>query len=147
MNHMNLIYTCIIDMHNTHTHIYIYTYCVLCIYTVYICVPYIIWIHIYIDTYNKYCPFWWRNLKIVRWAEVWYTKEGKTTSDCAIGAIFAIIIGFAVVISCCLSWFHWAHNRWSTFSVKGHVFKQRNWNAWDSECYVLSVVKRQTWIY
>lgn len=37
---------------------------------------------------------------------VWYTKEGKTTSDCAIGAIFAIIIGFAVVISCCLSWFH-----------------------------------------
>eukprot|EP00434_Breviolum_minutum_P009123 symbB.v1.2.008036.t1/scaffold490.1/size198488/7 len=37
---------------------------------------------------------------------VWYTQEGKTTSNCAVGALFAIIIGLAVVISCCLSWLH-----------------------------------------
>lgn len=35
-----------------------------------------------------------------------YTKEGKTTPNGAAAATFAIVIGIAVVISCCLSWLH-----------------------------------------
>lgn len=44
--------------------------------------------------------------KTAQTAKVWYSKEEKKTSSShAVGAAFAILVGLAVVASCCLSWF------------------------------------------